>query len=568
MDVSGDLAVGYSLANSSSVPAIFPSLAYAARTASDPLNTLQAETIMVTGTGSQTGGLTRWGDYSAMQVDPEDDCTFWYTAEYLQNTGNFNWNTRIASFKFPGCGAPLLKITSTHTGNFTQGQTGKTYTLLVTNNGGKDTDGTTVTVTDTLPAGLTATAITGTNWTCTLNTLVCTRTDVLAKGSSYEPITLTVNVAADAAALVTNKVTATGGGDKVSESDNDSTTIVQTGPDLTITKSHNEPFIHGQTGTYTIGVANVGLSPTDGTTVTATDTLPAGLTANSATGTGWTCLLGPPVSCTRSDALASNASYPSITLTVNVANSAAGKLTNTATIAGGGDTNTLNNTASDPTTVIPPPPDLTLSKSHTGNFTQGQINASYTIVVSNVGTGPTSDTVSVKDTLPTGLSASFVSGAGWSFCTFSSSTVTCSRSDVLTPGSNYPALTLSVNVAGNAPASVTNTATVSGGGDITPGNNTATDPTTINPAPDLTINKSHSPDPFIVGQTGTYTLTVNNIGNAATSGAVNVNDFLPGGLTATAITGTGWSCSAPPTSFVGCTRSDALARRAAPPLSL
>jgi hypothetical protein len=75
---------------------------------------LQAENIITTGTGSQTGGLSRWGDYTAMTIDPGDDCTFFYTNEYLKASGSFNWSTRIASFKFPSCtSAPpvLTKIT-------------------------------------------------------------------------------------------------------------------------------------------------------------------------------------------------------------------------------------------------------------------------------------------------------------------------------------------------------------------------------------------------------------------------------------------------------------------------
>src|SRR5262249_20058196 len=61
-------------------------------------------TVVVTGNGSQSGSsLSRWGDYSAMQIDPADDCTFWYTQEYEQSTGAFNWSTRIATFKFPSC---------------------------------------------------------------------------------------------------------------------------------------------------------------------------------------------------------------------------------------------------------------------------------------------------------------------------------------------------------------------------------------------------------------------------------------------------------------------------------
>jgi hypothetical protein len=65
---------------------------------------MQAETVIVNGTGSQFGQrLSRWGDYSSMSVDPTDDCTYWYTKEYLKTNGAFNWSTRIATMKFPSC---------------------------------------------------------------------------------------------------------------------------------------------------------------------------------------------------------------------------------------------------------------------------------------------------------------------------------------------------------------------------------------------------------------------------------------------------------------------------------
>jgi len=104
MDRTGDIAVGYSVSSS----ALFPSIAYAGRTPSDPLSTLEPEVTIINGSGSQTNGLTRWGEYSAMQVDPIDDCTFWYTTEYLKSSGSFNWNTRIANFRFPNCGGSPL----------------------------------------------------------------------------------------------------------------------------------------------------------------------------------------------------------------------------------------------------------------------------------------------------------------------------------------------------------------------------------------------------------------------------------------------------------------------------
>src|SRR5207249_3979833 len=99
MDRVGDLAVGYSLSSATMNPAI----AYTGRTPTDPLGTLEAETILINGTGSQLSGLKRWGDYSSMAIDPVDDCTFWYTTEYLTASGTFNWHTRVGTFKFANC---------------------------------------------------------------------------------------------------------------------------------------------------------------------------------------------------------------------------------------------------------------------------------------------------------------------------------------------------------------------------------------------------------------------------------------------------------------------------------
>src|SRR2546427_6374248 len=99
MDGLGNIALGYSIAvrTGSLSTAVFPSLRYAARRAADPPSTLQAETTLVAGSAPQTGS-NRWGDYSAMTVDPADDCTFWYTGEYYTTRGT-RWRTRIGNFK-------------------------------------------------------------------------------------------------------------------------------------------------------------------------------------------------------------------------------------------------------------------------------------------------------------------------------------------------------------------------------------------------------------------------------------------------------------------------------------
>jgi hypothetical protein len=98
MDQMGDVAVGYSVSSAS----MYPAIRYTGRLQSDPLGTMQSETSIIEGTGAQVGS-NRWGDYSAMTIDPVDDCTFWYTNEYIAANGDFNWHTRIASFSFPSC---------------------------------------------------------------------------------------------------------------------------------------------------------------------------------------------------------------------------------------------------------------------------------------------------------------------------------------------------------------------------------------------------------------------------------------------------------------------------------
>ncbi|CAG0926347.1 hypothetical protein TFLX_00020 [Thermoflexales bacterium] len=99
MDHIGNIALGYSISSQN----LFPSIRYAGRLVNDPLGELpQAEASIVEGNGAQTGSQ-RWGDYSSMNIDPVDDCTFWYTQEYYAATSSYNWQTRIASFRFPNC---------------------------------------------------------------------------------------------------------------------------------------------------------------------------------------------------------------------------------------------------------------------------------------------------------------------------------------------------------------------------------------------------------------------------------------------------------------------------------
>ncbi|NJC97675.1 MAG: hypothetical protein FIB03_15290 [Anaerolineae bacterium] len=106
-DWQGNMALGYSVVNGVDV---YPGIRYTGRLAGDPLGTMSlGEGIIVNGTGVQTTTNSRWGDYTSMNIDPVDDCTFWYVNEYYTAAGQASsaagWQTRIASFKLPGCEA-------------------------------------------------------------------------------------------------------------------------------------------------------------------------------------------------------------------------------------------------------------------------------------------------------------------------------------------------------------------------------------------------------------------------------------------------------------------------------
>jgi uncharacterized repeat protein (TIGR01451 family) len=454
---------------------------------------------------------------------------------------------------------PDLAISKSHTGNFSVGQTGAVYTITVSNVGNGATSGT-VAVADTLPSGLTATAISGTGWSCTLGTLTCTRSDALGATSSYPPITLTVNVAANAPALVTNTAAVSGGGEAnvANDTANDPTTVLA--PDLMVAKGHFGPingnFFQGETGaTYIITVQNPGNLATSGT-VTMVDTSPvSGLIPTAISGTGWSCTLAT-LTCTRSDALAAFSSYPQITVTVDVPLGAPANVINTATVSGGGEINTANDVTQDPTVILPPPaPDLTPFMNHSfNNFVQGQSGGFYRIDVSNVGTAITSGVVTVSDTLPTGLTATDVSGIGWT-CSVGA-TSSCTQSTALQFNNSYAPIFITVSIAANAPSSVVNTVTVSGGGDTNLANNTFNDPTSI-ATPLVDLSPSVAGTAFAAeGDTGVnYTILIENNGNVSSNGTMTAVTTLSAGLTASAISGSGWNCTL---STLTCTRSDAL----------
>ncbi len=133
-DKNADIAVGFSASSSS----IHPANRIAGRVPTDPLGSLESEISIIEGPGSQSG-LSRWGDYSAMQIDPTDDCTFWYVAQYEPASGS--WHTHIGSFAFDECtgggGGPAISFnpTSLKFGKVLVGVTKGKKKVTVTNSG-------------------------------------------------------------------------------------------------------------------------------------------------------------------------------------------------------------------------------------------------------------------------------------------------------------------------------------------------------------------------------------------------------------------------------------------------
>jgi uncharacterized repeat protein (TIGR01451 family) len=189
-------------------------------------------------------------------------------------------------------------------------------------------------------------------------------------------------------------------------------------------------------------------------------------------------------------------------------------------------------------------PDMTLGKSHVGNFVRGS-TASYTVPVSNVSPfGASNGLVTINDTLPTGVTPTSAVGVGWA-CALASQTISCTRSDVLAGASSYPSITVNANVSQSAPATVTNTAVVSGGGEINLANDTATDVANVVSSADLSVTNVGVPNPVAAGGTITYTQVVTNSGPSAADNATLVDTVPANTALASIVAPAGWSCITP-----------------------
>src|SRR5438105_4023434 len=356
MDQAGNMALGFSRSGT----AIQPEIHFTGRLAGDTLGQMtQGEGTIIDGTGSQTGRhLSRWGDYSAMAIDPSDDCTFWYTNEYLSSNGAFNWNTRIASFQLPGCPASAgsdFSISAIPTSlSLVQGTSGSISTSTAVTSG---TAGTVSLAVSGVPSGASAS---------------------LNPGSVTAGNSATLNVNAGSAAAGAYTLTVTGTEGSVTHTTTVQLTVTVPSPNFTISASPSSvSLVQGASGSSTIATTVVGSGGTISLTVSGT---PSGASA----------------SVTPTSVTAGN----SATLNVNAGSAAAGTYTLTVT----GTEGSVTHTTTVQLTVTVPSPNFTISASPSSvSLVQGA-SGSSTISTTVVGSGGTIS-LSVSGT-PSGASAS------------------------------------------------------------------------------------------------------------------------------------------------------------------
>jgi len=318
-----------------------------------------------------------------------------------------------------------------------------TYTLTISNSG--PGVATSIRVTDTLPTGTAFVSVAGSGWTCAQvsGTVVCSLA-VLSPGAA-SPITIRATAPLTSGTLVNTASVASSGADPVTTNNSASvTTTVISAADLAITLTDTpDPTSPGSTVTYTLNVVNNGSITAN--LVAVTDTLPAGTTFLSASGTGWLCSLSSGiVICTRPTLAVGSA--PAIVLRLTAPNIST-TLTNSASVGSATvDPIPANNSATTTTTLVSDA-DLSLAITDTPDPAGMNDNVTYALQVTNLGPSPAT-TVTLTNTLPAAATFVSASGSGWT-CNQAGGTVTCTMGSLAVGGAPQ------VNITVKAPASST-----------------------------------------------------------------------------------------------------------------
>ena len=408
MDKAGNVALGFSTSSST----LKPSVRYTGRLAGDAAGTMtQGEGTIVTGAGAQGSTLSRWGDYSSMSIDPADDCTFWFATEYIPVNGTFNWKTRIASFKFPSCGAAAgndFSISATPT-TVSVGQGGSGNTTINTALVSGTAESVSLSVSGA-PAGASASL---------------SPASVTAGGGS----TLTIN--AGTAAPGTYTLTVTGTAPSATHSVSVTLTIVGA-PDFTISIAPaSRSVVVGASTTYTVTTAAV----------------------NGSTQSIALSVSGLPAGASGSFSPATVSAGGSSTLTVTTTATAA---TTAFTVTG--TSSTTHAASASITITAAPAPDFTVAIAPASVSIAPGSSGSYTVSTTALNGSTQSIALSIS-ALPSGLTATFsptaVTAGGSSTLTLTAaSTATAGTTNFTvtgTSGATTHAASASVTVTGGVP---------------------------------------------------------------------------------------------------------------------
>ena len=455
MDRAGDIGLGYSISSSTTHPGI----RYTGRLVTDALNTLQAEASIIDGAGSQTGGLSRWGDYSSITVDPVDDCTFWYTNEYIPANGSFNWRTRIASFKFASCGTPDYTVAASPASHSVVQGSSTSYTVTVTPSGGFT--GTVSFSVSGLPAGAAATfnptSVPGSG----TSTMSVTTSSTTPTGSY--PLTIagtsgTLTHTASVTLVVTAPVT----------------------PNFSLSASPaSQSVVQGASTSYTVTITPSG-GFTGSVTLSASG-LPAGAAASFAPN---------PATSTSTMSVTTSSTTPTGSYPLTITGTS-GTLSHTASV-------TLIVTAA-------ATPNFTLSASPSSQTVTQGASTSYTVTITPSGGFTGSVTFSASG-LPAGATASFAPNPATST---SSMTVTTATT---TPAGSYPLTITGVSGTLSHTASVTLVVTAAGAGNFSLSATPASQSIPAGASTTYTINVTRTG-----GFTGGVTLSATGVPAGATA---------------------------------------------------
>lgn len=331
--------------------------------------------------------------------------------------------------------------------------------------------------------------------------------------------------------------------------------------DLRITKTANDDFVAGGTGTYTVTVTNAGPDAAAGVSVTDTVTPPTGVTVVGASGSGWSCSApsGGAITCARTnaaDTLAPGASW-TLTVSTSVAANVAGgtSIPNTATVSARTEDRTPSNNTASATATVRASADLAITKMPSRTTATAGTTLGWTISVTNAGPsvsrGSAGSPIVITDALPSQVTDVEVRTATPGVdCSIASGTLTCGIPFDLAVGDG-----VSVTFDGTLRSSAAPGSTVANTATVTPvttdpvaGNNSSTASTTVDVVESLTVDKSiiaPVPPQAVPGETLTYRIVVSNAGPSDARG-VTVLDDLPAGLVFSSIVAGGSSWTATP----------------------